>query len=96
METFNPAQKGETDRGVQIDPLASRAAENILGIFDQLSINPEEMPFLEIPVVSAYVQGMQALPHDTKNINFDALKDQVHLVMARELVRRQVLGGRMP
>jgi len=47
------------------------------------------MDVLKIPVVSAYVQGMQALPHDRKNVNFDVLGEQIHLVMARELARRR-------
>lgn len=100
MEILHPAHEGETHRGVQtegvpIDPLASRAAKDILKIFDGLSIDSSEMRFLKIPVVSAYIQGMQVQP-DIKNINFDALKDQVHLAMARKLALRQLLGGKEP
>ena len=91
METLHQAQGRVKTEGVPIDPLASTAAEDILGIFDQLAIDPSEIDLLKIPVVSAYVKGMQASPHDSGNINLDGLKDQVHLVLARELVSRRAL-----
>lgn len=102
MEISHKAQTGETSRGVRredvdiVDPLASRAAENILDIFDRLSINSEERDFMKIPVVSAYVQGMQALQHDKRSINFDGLKEQIYYAMARELAHRQALVGKKP
>jgi hypothetical protein len=85
------AQKDEAEvvqtEGIPIDPLASRAAENILEILNQLSINFRETGALKIPLVSAYVQGMQALPHDTE-IDFDILKEQIHYSIARKLAMR--------
>lgn len=90
------AKSSEQTEGVRIDPLASRAAEDILTIFDQLAMDPSEIDLLKIPVVSAYVKGMQALPHDSENINLDGLTDQVHLVLARKLALRQLLAGEEP
>ena len=81
--------------GVRIDPLALNASRNILDIFDQLSIDDSEIDLLKIPVVSAYVKGMQALPHD-KGIDFDALPEQVHYAMARELASRHAVAGKKP
>ena len=93
METLHKAQRRVQTEGISIiNPLASEAAENILGIFDRLSINSEERDFMKIPVVSAYVQGMQASPHDKRSINFDGLKEQVYYALARELAHRQLAG----
>lgn len=81
LESFCPDQRGD---GIQIEPFAEKAAADILEILAQLSINdPKEIQSLQIPVVSAYVKGMQAHSPDTENIDYETLKEQVYYVIAR-------------
>jgi len=76
--------------GVRIDPSALNASKSILEIIDRLSIDDGEIGLLIIPMVDAYGEGIKALPHGRENVNFDALKNQVHLALARELASRRL------